>query len=335
MAATHRAAEWERRLILARRMAMGAVWAAVVVVVLMGLGLAFAPYLFAELSAWLEPHPVIDPAKPHLAEGRMVDDYWAVQSIDANTYAIGEPRYYQANYSYLLVGARRALLFDAGSGTRDITGVVASLTHLPVTVMPSHLHYDHTGGIVPFTSVAMIDLPDTRGDVTNGKLTPSRYEFLGMIDGLKPPTFGVTEWVKPGTTMDLGGRVLRVIPVPGHTPSSVALYDAQMHQLFAGDFIYPTTLYAFLPGASLAEYRATTRELLATLPADTKLWTAHCCRPGEHMSAPWLTMADLSDLNTALTAIQSGESRSTGFFPRRFPVNKQMTLATGFPWNNR
>jgi hydroxyacylglutathione hydrolase len=309
--------------------------AAVTVVVLAGLALAFAPYLFAELLAWLEPHTIVDPAKPDLAAGRMVDDYWAVQNIDANTYAIGEPRYYQVNYAYLIVGTRRALLFDAGSGTRDITGVVTSLTHLPVTVMPSHLHFDHTGGIAPFTSVALIDLPDTRADVTNGKFTPNRYEYLGMIDRLVPPTFRVTEWVKPGTTMDLGGRTLRVIHVPGHTHSSVALYDATTHQLFAGDFIYPTTLYAFLPGASLAEYRATTQELLATLPSDVKIWTAHCCRAGERTSAPWLAMTDLSDLNAALTAIQAGELHSTKFFPRRFPVNGQLTLATGFPWNNQ
>jgi hydroxyacylglutathione hydrolase len=310
-------------------------WAAAVVVVLVGLALVFAPYVIAELSASLEPHAIIDPAKPDLGEGRMVDDYWAVQNIDANTYALGEPRYYQANYVYLIVGERRALLFDAGSGTRDITSVVRRLTDLAVTVMPSHLHFDHIGGIAPFTSVAMIDLPDTRADVTNGRFTPSRYEYLGMIDGRVPPTFTVTEWVKPGTTIDLGGRMLRILYVPGHTHSSVALYDAATHRLFAGDFMYPTTLYAFLPGASLAEYRTTTRELLVTLPADTKIWTAHCCRVGERTSAPWLTMADLRDLNTALTAIQSGESRSTGFFPRRFPVNQQMTLATSFPWNNR
>jgi hydroxyacylglutathione hydrolase len=47
--------------------------------------------------------------------------------------------------------------------------------------------------------------------------TPSRYEYLGMFDHLVPPTFNVTEWVKPGTTIDLGGRVLRVLHVPGHT----------------------------------------------------------------------------------------------------------------------
>jgi hydroxyacylglutathione hydrolase len=318
-----------------RRLGKMAALAAAVAVVLTGLALVFAPYLYAELSASLEPHAIIDPAKPDLGEGSMADDYWAVQNIDANTYAIGEPRYYQANYAYLIVGERRALLFDAGSGTRDITGIVTRLTRLPVTVMPSHLHYDHTGGIAPFTSIAMIDLPDTRADLRNGRLTPSRYEYLGMIDGLAPPSFTVTEWVKPGSSIDLGGRILQVWHVPGHTRSSVALYDAATHRLFAGDFIYPTTLYAFLPGASLAEYRATARELLAALPADTKIWTAHCCRAGERTAAPWLTMADLRDLDGALTAIESGESHGSGFFPRRFPVNRQMTLATGFPWNDR
>jgi hydroxyacylglutathione hydrolase len=318
-----------------RRLGKMAALAAAVAVALTGLALVFAPYLYAELSASLEPHAIIDPAKPDLGEGSMADDYWAVQNIDANTYAVGEPRYYQANYAYLIVGERRALLFDAGSGTRDITGIVARLTRLPVTVMPSHLHYDHTGGIAPFTSIAMLDLPETRADVTNGRLTPSRYEYLGLIDGLAPPSFRVTEWVKPGSSIDLGGRVLQVLHVPGHTRSSVALYDAATHRLFAGDFIYPTTLYAFLPGASLAEYRATARELLAALPADTKIWTAHCCRAGERTAAPWLTMADLRDLDSALTAIESGDSHGSGFFPRRFPVNRQMTLATGFPWNDR
>ena len=318
-----------------RRLTRVAVCAAAAAAVLAGMFLAFAPYLYAELSALIEPHAIVDAAKPDLAAGGMVDDYWAVQEIDANTYAIGEPRYYQANYSYLLVGLQRALLFDAGSGTRDISGVVARLTPLPVTVMPSHLHYDHTGGIAPFRSVAMIDLPATRADVRHDKLTPSRYEYLGMIDGLPPPTFAVTEWLKPGATVDLGGRLLQVIHAPGHTPSSVALYDSAAHQLFAGDFIYPTTLYAFLPGASLAEYRTTTRALLARLPADARIWTAHCCRADERMSAPWLTMEDLRDLDAALTRIQSGTLPSSGFFPRRFPVNHQMTLATGFSWNNR
>ena len=301
-----------------------------------GLVLYFAPYTIPEITGPFSSYDIVDPVKPALGAGRMVDEYWAVQPIDANTAAIGEPRYYQQNYAYLIVGEHRALLFDAGSGTRDnIIGIVASLTRLPVTVLASHLHFDHTGGIKPFTSIAMIDLPETRADVTNGQFTPGRYEFHGMRDGLKPPTFTVTEWLKPGATIDLGGRMLTVLSVPGHTATSVALFDPASHQLFSGDYIYPTTLYAFLPGSSLSAYRATTKRLLEALPADTKIWTAHCCRVNEKISAPWLTMTDLRDLDTALAAIDSGQAHSSGFFPRRFPVNDQMTIFTGFPWNNR
>ena len=115
----------------------------------------------------------------------------------------------------------------------------------------------------------------------------------------------------------------------------MALYDAAGRRLFIGDYIYPTTLYAFLPGASLSAYQQTARRLLAMLPADTILWTAHCCRAGEGVSAPWLTMPDLRDLDAALTRVRAGAAPSTGFYPRRFPVNRQMTLATGFAWNNR
>ncbi len=46
-----------------------------------------------------------------------------------------------------------------------------------------------------------------------------------------------------------------ILSTPGHTPSSVALFDATNRRLFIGDYIYPTTLYAFLPGASLSAYQ--------------------------------------------------------------------------------
>ena len=56
------------------------------------------------------------------------DDYFLVKQLDDRTYAIGEPRYYQQNFSYLIMGSERAVLFDAGPGYRDIRGVAESLT---------------------------------------------------------------------------------------------------------------------------------------------------------------------------------------------------------------
>jgi hydroxyacylglutathione hydrolase len=306
-----------------------------VLLLLIAVAAWFAPYVYGELAVWLEPHVIVDSAPAELAKGRMVDDYFAVEDLGDGTFAIGEPRYYQQNYSYLIVGEKRAILFDSGSGTRDISGVVANLTKLPVTVIVSHLHYDHLGGIGPFEHVGMIDLPETRADVSGGIFRPGHYEYMGFFDGRAAPSIRVGEWLAPGAVIDLGGRGLKVLSTPGHTPNSVALFDATNRRLFIGDFIYPTTLYAFLPGASLSAYQATAKTLLGTLPSDTVLWTAHCCRKNEGVSAPWLSMSDLRDLDAALTAVRSGQGKAVGFYPRVFPVNDEMTLEVGFLWNNR
>jgi hydroxyacylglutathione hydrolase len=295
----------------------------------------YAPYLYGELAVWLEHHAIVNAAPVKIAKGRMVDDYFAVEDLGEGTFAIGEPRYYQQNYSYLIVGTTRAILFDSGSGTRNISGVVAALTRLPVIAIVSHLHFDHFGGIAPFAQVAMIDLPETRADMPGEFFRPSRYEYMGFVDHRRAPLFRIAEWLAPGTVIDLGGRSLRVLSTPGHTPSSVALFDVENRRLFIGDFIYPTTLYAFLPGASLSAYQATARMLLGMLPTDTVLWTAHCCRKNAGVSAPWLSMRDLGDLNAALTKVSAGAAKAKGFYPRVFSVNDEMTLATGFPWNNR
>ena len=310
-------------------------FAAVAGVLLIGAVLALAPYVFAEIAGRIEPHAIIMPAPAVLARGTMVDDYWAVERLNAGTIAIGEPRYYQQNYSYLVLGTKRALLFDAGSGTRDILPVVKGLTSLPVTVVPSHLHYDHVGGITRFNDIALIDLPATRADVRDGAVTPTRYEFVGLIDQLDPPRFRVSHWIRPGSWIDLGGRRLQVLHTPGHTPTSAALFDPGQAQFFAGDFIYPGPLYAQLPGASRSAYRSTTDALLASLPRDTTIWSAHCCRPGEGIRAPRLDVGDLAALRTALDRFSAGQLPAHGFYPRKFTVNGRMEFFTGFAWNNQ
>jgi hypothetical protein len=110
---------------------------------------------------WFEPHTIVNSAPVQLARGRMVDDYFAVEDLGDGTYAIGEPHYY----------------------------VVAQLTRLPVTVIVSHLHFDHLGGIATFKDVAMIDLPETRADVSGGFFKPGRYEYMGFLDGRSAPSF--------------------------------------------------------------------------------------------------------------------------------------------------
>src|SRR3954451_12381975 len=99
---------------------------------------------------------------------RWFDEWYAVEEIAPGIHAIGEPRYHQLNWNYLIAGKERALLFDTGPGLHDIAPVAASLTELPVTAMPSHLHYDHTGNLHRFSNLAMADLPVLRACELDG-----------------------------------------------------------------------------------------------------------------------------------------------------------------------
>jgi len=306
---------------------------------------AFAPYLYPEyvVRVYGADAPVLPPPKVPVA-GRWFDDYFLIEDIDSTTFAIGEPRYYQGNYSYLLLGERRAILFDAGTGTRDIVPVVRSLTSLPVTVIPSHLHFDHVGALGRFERTALLDDPTLRQRTINGSLTLKRYEFLGLMDDLPvPPAFHVDEWWAPGSFIDLGARRVQVLSTPGHTPTSVALHDAGSHQLFIGDFIYPGELYAFLPGASRSAYLRTTRRLLAQLDPITRIFPAHMANPPAPVRAPVMAISDLNALERALTGMLAGTvgAQATGElprilgYPRVYPVSDNMTFVTGYPWNNR
>lgn len=282
-------------------------------------------------AALVAPPPLLEPTE----EGpgvRWFDDYYTVERIDEQTIAIGEPRYAQQVFSYLILGQERAVLFDSGPGLRDIRPVVEALTALPVTAVPSHLHYDHVGNHDRFDSVAVVDLPHLRERAQGGVLRPTRWEHLGFTEDVPVPELRVTEWLAPGALLELGGRSLEVLHVPGHTRESIALFDREREQLFSGDFIYPGPLVAMVPGSSMGDYLRTAERLAERLPASVALLTAHRSVPP---GAPVLAYGDLVDLRGALDEIRQGEREGSGVFPRVFRVNERMLLWSDFweSWN--
>ncbi len=190
------------------------------------------------------------------------DGYFDVSRIDADTWAISEPKYWQKNNSFIIKGQVRTILFDAGSGTRDIKHMSDNVTRKPTTVIPSHVHYDHIGSIGSFDEIAMVDLPINREHTVDNRYTPSLAMSLSPLAS----SFMVTEWWKPGEKIDIGGRVLEAVSIPGHSPDSIALVDRARGYAFVGDFLYAGELYTFLPGADLAAYLESTKRLLGDYP---------------------------------------------------------------------
>lgn len=145
---------------------------------------------------------------------------------------------FEAPFIYLLFGAQKALLIDTGAtasaNTFPLRTSVESLLterygaaqrpQITLVVAHSHGHGDHRAADGQFTGQA--------GTLLVGTGVPAVSSF-----------FGITSWPEQIVDYDLGGRILKVIPIPGHEASSLAFYDAQTGLLFTGDSLYPGRLY--------------------------------------------------------------------------------------------
>ena len=327
------------------RSAVGILLYALIVLVslvsLVALMAVIAVWRAPEVTSWLwrarEGSPTMSSVKPTLAPPlRWFDDYYVVGDMGEGAFAIGEPRYGQCNFSYLILGSQRALLFDTGPGVRDIAPVVRALTSLPVEVLPSHLHFDHTGNLQHFDHVVLPDLPALRAQVHDGAFSLGLYQSLGFVEGFERRPFRVARWIAPGSEIDLGERRLQLVNVPGHTPESVVLVDRSANRVYSGDFIYPSDIYAFLPGANLSDYAASARRVEAMVDDQTRIYGAHGCDRPPLVDVPTLSRSDVRALGVALAlAAGSVGPLGSGWFPRTIPVNERMTLLATYPWMAR
>lgn len=258
-----------------------------------------------------------------LADGvRWFDDWFAIEDIAPGVYAIGEPRFHQINWNYLIEGQDTALLFDTGPGVRDISQVVRALTDFPLITLPSHLHFDHTGNLQRFQNIALADLPVLRSCMRDGLLHASDDLFRGFLEGMVWKPVKISQWLPSGSRIDLGGRQLEVLHTPGHSPDSISLFDREANILFAADFVYPGPLYAQVPGANLADYLTTSVALLTQIDDQTKIFCGHGApdEKGKHR-APLMGSQDISDLQKSLASL-----KDSGKTPKETTVNARMTL---------
>ena len=141
---------------------------------------------------------------------------------------------FEKPFLYLLIGRDRALLLDTGAGRVPVAAIVDSLLRgwlarrgrasLELVVAHSHAHGDHVAGDSQFVGRA--------GTTLVGRDSAAVRAF-----------FGVQRWPDDQGSIDLGDRVLDVIPIPGHQPAGIAVYDRRTGILLTGDTFYPGRLY--------------------------------------------------------------------------------------------
>jgi len=177
-----------------------------------------------------------------------------VQTIDGDTFVIRQSvkTNFEAPFLYLLFGKDRALLLDTGAGGLKIRPAIEQLigdwrakhggrtVHL--IIAHSHSHGDHHAGDDEFR-----DRADT--------------DIVGLSPEQVATFFHIADWPHDIARLDLGGRVLDIIPTPGHEPAHIMVYDARTQLLFSGDMLYPGRLY--VPLDRFGEFQASAERLAA------------------------------------------------------------------------
>ena len=237
------------------------------------------------------------------------DPWFQVYSVRPGVLAIYEPQQSEEVISYLILGKQRALLFDTGMGISDMKKLVKNLTTLPVSVLNSHTHNDHVGDNWQFDDIYGMDTDFTRSsakgsrDDAQSEIKPDQL-CAPFPSGFDPKTyatrpFKITHWLHSGDSIDLGGRVLKVITTPGHTPDSISLLDQSHGLLFTGDTYYRGLIYLYRPETDLAAYEASLKKMVALAPKLKLLLPAH--------NVPEGNPADLQRQLTAFRKVRAGQ----------------------------
>jgi glyoxylase-like metal-dependent hydrolase (beta-lactamase superfamily II) len=260
-----------------------------------------------EKPAWCRPLP--RPEYQTLKHIPVTDRWFEVYEVVPGVFAIYEPHQAEETISYLILGEKRALLFDTGMGISDIRKVTTELTHLPIVVLNSHTHNDHVGGNWQFDTVYGMDTNFTRTNAKGSRQDAQDELGPGMICGELPKGFDsksyatrpwkISRFLHDHDKIDLGGRTIEVLSTPGHTPDAVSLLDRANGLLFTGDTYYPAPIWLYRPETNLDEYVASVKSL-ALLAPQIKLVL------GQH-NVPFAQPSVLPSLVVAIETVRAGK----------------------------
>ncbi|MFG2050848.1 MBL fold metallo-hydrolase [Micromonospora sp. NPDC048935] len=216
-------------------------------------------------------------------------DWFTRTEVETDVSRISEPHVNELLSANLwwLRGDDRDIVVDAGLGVVALREAIPAMFERAPMVLLTHAHLDHVGGAAEFTDRAAhpaeagllaagvpaslygAELYDKLGIDAAGQAVPEL-----MIDKLPGPDYDpATYRVEPitlhrllddGDRVDLGGRTLTVLHLPGHTPGSIALLDEVSGALYSGDVVYEGYLIDDLPNSDVAAYRRS-MEFLADL----------------------------------------------------------------------
>lgn len=233
-------------------------------------------------------------------------EWFHVRELAPGVHVIAEPGHVN---SYLVEGSDTAVLVDTGLGIANIRRVAEGLSGQPLQVINTHYHFDHSGGNRLFNEIAIHSAgeellqrpaPDelatgymdyvqrmlaawpgykSADDLYFHLLTSERL-LRPLPEGFEPTEFKIvpstpTRLLEDNDVVELGGRSLRILHTPGHSPDSICLLDEKNGLLFGGDTINTGPIYAQLEDSDVVAFGQSTARLAALSDSVQRIFVCH------------------------------------------------------------
>lgn len=187
-----------------------------------------------------------------------------VDRLSDDVYMISEAN---STHCYLIIGSKKAVLFDMGYGYQNIMALAEEITDVPIMAVISHGDPDHGLGAAYCKEAYIHELDygkllhtDTRHireislAYREKKMPEIKNEmnidsFLNM--SVKNTKF---HFLRNHDIIDLGDRRLMVLHIPGHSYGHIALWDIEKRRLFSGDMVTYHNVWYFLSSDEQAPF---------------------------------------------------------------------------------
>ncbi|MFX1454579.1 MAG: MBL fold metallo-hydrolase [Promethearchaeota archaeon] len=142
-----------------------------------------------------------------------------VGPIGTNSYIFGSSK------------TKEVVIIDPGGDASRIIQSIEELGAIPISILITHGHFDHTGGIGRLKQKYNIPLMFNRKEYDSGSYRQKSAD----------------KWLIEGDTILIGEITLHVLETPGHSPGSLCFYTKDIKEIneheidgiiFAGDLIF-------------------------------------------------------------------------------------------------
>lgn len=174
---------------------------------------------------------------------RLFEENWGwIEKVADNAWAHIAAPFEQNDFTTvcnggIIAGSDRVLAiesFQKPEGARWLAERARELTgRWPTDIVVSHFHGDHVSGSAGYKTdenSPQMWITETTRDLV--KKDQARRDQVTLLDNLSTIDEG------PATELDLGGRVVKLSPGKGHTPSDVAIEVVDPNIIFCGDLVW-------------------------------------------------------------------------------------------------